>query len=154
MKQFIDDVSIRNLGRKGMETHLFKHLNNKQIRELISAKELAEVEQEKSAQTLPKGSVKYTIRRMQPSQAVDVSKGAYSSYGYTYVHEDVYYPDRVRELNNTDKLISFVAITDQQEIIAHNAIENENGMPPELGYLFTPPVTNQHISTEKAASVL
>ncbi len=139
MKQFVDDVLIRNLGREGMETHLFKHLNNKQIHELISAEELAVMEQEKTAKSLPEGSVDYTIRRMQPSQAVDVSKGAYSSYGYTYAHEDIYYPDRVRELNKTDKLISFVAITRQQEIIAHNAIENEVGMPPELGAAFTKP---------------
>lgn len=139
MQQFIDKVLIRNLGRGGMETHLFKHLNNKPVHEVISAQELAEAEQSRHDEALPKGSINYSVQRMLPAQAVEVSKGAYSSYGYTYVHEDIYYPDRVRELNNAGKLISFVAVTDRQEIIAHNALEIEDGMPPELGVAFTKP---------------
>lgn len=139
MKQCIDEVSIRNLGRDGIETHLFKHLNNKQIHELISEQDLADVERDKSAKALPKGSVKYMVKHMLPLQAIEVSKGAYSSYGYTYVHEDIYYPDRVRELNKSNAMISYIAITDTGEIIAHNAIENTEGMPPELGVAFTKP---------------
>lgn len=44
MTSQIDEVLVRNLGRDGMETHLFKHLNNKPLHEMISAQELAEAE--------------------------------------------------------------------------------------------------------------
>lgn len=139
MQQCFDDVLMRNLGRGGMETHLYKHLNNKPVQEVISARELSEAQQDRDEQALPQGSVDYRVQRMSPDQAVEVSKVAYSSYGYTYVHEDIYYPDRVRELNNADQLISFVALTEQQEIIAHSALEIEAGGSPQLGVAFTKP---------------
>lgn len=139
MRQFIDKVSIYNLGREGMETHLFKHLNYKPVNEVISAQELAEAEQGRHELALPKGSVSFSVQRMLPAQAVEVSKCAYSSYRYTYIHEDIYYPDRIRELNKAERLISFVALTARQEVIAHNALEIEAGVPPELGVAFTKP---------------
>ncbi len=46
---------------------------------------------------------------MKSEEAVDVSKCAYTSYGYTYVHEDVYYPDRLKVLNEKEDVISFIA---------------------------------------------
>lgn len=140
MKQFLDDVSFHNLGQEGKETCLFKHLNNKQIQDLISKEEMEVVESEKDQERLPKGSVKFIVRRMKPEEAVEVSKCAYSSYGYTYINENIYYPDRVRELNKTDTLISYVAVTETNEIIAHNALEREgDSMVPEKGVAFTKP---------------
>lgn len=140
MKQLFDAVSFHNLGKEGKETRLFKHTNNKQIHELITEEELSIVESEKSTSPLPRGSVHYLIRRMKPAEAIEVSKCAYSSYGYTYVNEDIYYPDRVRTLNQSDNLISFIAVTEQNEIIAHNAFELRKGdLAPELGMAFTKP---------------
>ncbi len=140
MKQLFNEVYYHNLGKEGKETRLFKHLNNRQIHQLIPKEELAIVERAKSEEKLPKGSVGYSIRRMSPDEAVEVSKCAYSSYGYTYVHEDIYYPDRVRELNKTDNLISFIAVTDGDEIIAHSAFEQrDEDLAPELGVAFTKP---------------
>lgn len=140
MKQLFDKVAFHNRGKEGMETCLFKHINNKQIHELITKEELSIVESEKSGSPLPRGSVHYSIRRMNSAEAVEVSKCAYSSYGYTYVHEDIYYPDRVRALNQSDNLISFIAVTQQNEIIAHSAFELRQGdLAPELGVAFTKP---------------
>ena len=140
MKQLFDEVAFYNLGKEGMETRLFKHINNKQIHELITEEELSIVESEKIGPPLPRNSVRYRIRRMNPAEAVEVSKCAYSSYGYTYVHEDIYYPDRVRALNQSDNLISFIAVTQQNEIIAHSAFElREGDLAPELGVAFTKP---------------
>jgi len=140
MKQLFDKVSFHNLGKEGKETILFKHINNKQIHKLITEEELSIVEKEKSGSPLPKGSVHYSIRRMKPEEAIEVSKCAYSSYGYTYIHEDIYYPGRVRALNQSDNLISFIAVTQQNEIIAHTAFELlEGDLAPELGVAFTKP---------------
>ena len=142
MREFFDDVSFKNLGKEGRETILFKHLGNKTIDKLMSEKELGLIEKEKEAEILPRGSVSYAVRRMQPDEAVDVSKGAYSSYGYTYVLEHIYYPDRVREMNKKDELISFVGVNDDnKEVIAHCALEIEEAdlKVPQLGVAFTKP---------------
>jgi anti-sigma regulatory factor (Ser/Thr protein kinase) len=142
MKAVIDDVSFLNLGKAGKETHLFKHLNTGKIEDLMSKEELDDAEKAKTDEPLPKGSVKYKVRRMYPDEAVDVCKGAYSSYGYSYVLEHIYYPDRVREMNDSDELISFVAVTeDAPTVIAHSALEIEemDRMVPQLGVAFTMP---------------
>ncbi|MFC2118262.1 GNAT family N-acetyltransferase [Bacteroidota bacterium] len=142
MREFFDDVSFKNLGKEGRETILFKHLGNKTIDKLMSENELGLAEKEKEEECLPKGSVSYTVRRMQPEEAVDVSKGAYSSYGYTYVLEHIYYPHRVREMNKRNELISFVGVNnDNKEIIAHCALEIEEAdlKVPQLGVAFTKP---------------
>jgi len=141
IKQFIDEVSFHNLGKEGRETHLFKHLKNKTINQLVNKAELDVLENEKQENVLPKGSVSYDVRRMNPEEAVDVSKGAYSSYGYTYVLEHIYYPDRVRQMNKDNTLISFVCVTGEKEIIGHCALEIEETDPlvPQLGVAFTKP---------------
>jgi len=140
MKQFLDEVSFHNLGKQGKETHLFKHLHGRPIHQLINKGHLEKVEKEKEAKRLPKDSVHFTIRRMKPEEAIDVSICAYSSYGYTYVHEDMYYPDRVRELNKTNDLISFVAVIEDGEIIAHGALESEEDKKVwQMGAAFTKP---------------
>jgi len=141
MRKFFDEVSFKNLGKDGRETHLFKNLKNKSIEQVLSESELHEAEKAKTADKLPKGSVVYDVRRMKSEEAVDVSKGAYSSYGYSYVLEHIYFPDRVREMNIQDELISFVCVTDEKEVIAHCALEMEEADPkiPQLGVAFTKP---------------
>ena len=141
MKQFIDKVSFYNLGKEGKETHLFKYLNDKSIEDTMNNQELEAAEKEQKEESLPRNSVQYSVRRMLPEEAVDVSKGAYSSYGYSYVLEHIYFPDRVREMNKKDELISFVAVTEENEIIGHVALEIEEADKhvPQLGVAFTKP---------------
>ncbi len=141
MKQFMDKVSFHNLGKEGKETHLFKYLHNIPIDQQLSTREYALVEKEKHDERLPKGSVTYDVRRMKPEEAIDISKGAYSSYGYSYVLEHIYFPERVKEMNLNDELISFVAVTSYPEVIGHCALEIEETDPqtPQLGVAFTKP---------------
>ncbi len=140
MKQFIDEVKFCNLGKEGKETHLFKYMTTQSIDRLMNQSELETAEKEKKAEKLPKNSIHFDVRRMAPDEAVEVSKGAYSSYGYSYVLEHIYFPDRVREMNQQDELISFVAVT-ESEVIGHCALEVEEADPkvPQLGVAFTKP---------------
>lgn len=140
VRNLIDEVKFLNLGKEGKETHLFKYINNHNIEQLMDNDERALAEKEKKEEVLPKGSVKYSIRRMKPEEAVEVSKGAYSSYGYSYVLEHIYFPERVREMNLSDELISFVAVAGN-EVIAHAALEMEEAdkSVPQLGVAFTKP---------------
>ncbi len=141
MKSMLDEVSYHNLGKEGREVQLFKYRSDKPINELMEEAELEKARVAMEEETLPKGSVVYTVRRMLPEEAVEVSRGAYCSYGYTYVLDHIYFPDRVRELNERNELISYVAVTDTNIVIGHTALEVEERDPlvPQLGVAFTMP---------------
>lgn len=141
MKSMLDEVSYHNLGKEGREVHLFKYRSDKPIDALMEEAELEKAKVAMEEETLPKGSVTYTVRRMFPEEAVEVSRGAYCSYGYTYVLDHIYFPDRVRELNERNELISYVAVTDSNIVIGHTALEVEERDPlvPQLGVAFTMP---------------
>jgi len=141
MRKFIDEVSFNNLGRKGHETVLFKYLDRKNVSSLLADDEIRKAELERNEDELPKGSVQYDVRRMKPSEAIEVSKCAYSSYGYAYVYENIYYPERVRELNENEDLISFVAVSDASEVMGHSALvpsHDDEGIA-EMGVSFVKP---------------
>lgn len=141
IRKFIDEVSFHNLGRKGHETVLFKYLHRENISEMLAYDEKQQAEHERTEDELPKGSVSYDVRRMKPVEAIEVSKCAYSSYGYAYVYENIYYPERVRELNENDNLISFVAVSDASEVMGHSALvpsHDDTGIA-EMGVSFVKP---------------
>ena len=145
-KQKMDDFSFHNLGKEGMETHLFKYFD-RHIHLMVNREKLQKIEKTRTEEVLSENSIVYTVRRMKPEEAVEVFKVAYSAYGYTYINEDVYYPDRLRELNRKNDFISYVAVTDDNEIIAHNAFERreDNGVP-EIGVAFTKPEYRGRVS--------
>ncbi len=120
MYRFMDEVSFVNLGKHGKETRLLKYLGR--VPEAIATPQL-ETEP-------PPGKVPaYQIRRMLPIEAVEVSKCAYLSYGYSYPNEHVYYPERLRQLNEENKMVSFVAVSDDDEIIGHIALIFDDSDP-------------------------
>ncbi|MCF8233857.1 MAG: ATP-binding protein [Bacteroidales bacterium] len=140
MKQFMDEYAFHNLGKEGKETRLFKYRQFDDLESLLDTEELEKAKNEREAETLPKGSVAYDVRLLKPEEAVDVAKCAYASYGYTYVHEAIYYPDKVREMNESGDLISFVAVKEDGEVIAHAAFEREDDRQvPQFGVAATKP---------------
>ncbi|HPF21720.1 MAG TPA: GNAT family N-acetyltransferase [Syntrophomonas sp.] len=120
MYRFMDEVSFVNLGKNGKETRLLKYLGR--IPEAFVA---SPSEAEHPQENIPS----YQIRRMLPHEAVEVSKCAYMSYGYSYANEHVYYPERLRQLNEEGKMVSFVAVTDSGEIIGHVALIFDDSDP-------------------------
>ncbi len=125
MKRTMDEVSFHNLGKGGKETHLFKYLDDRAVGSCMTAGEVEEAEKAKGAEALPNGSVSYLVRRMDPAEAVEVSKCAYAAYHYSYFYEYMYYPERVRRFNETGELISYVAVTAGGEIMGHVAIKGD-----------------------------
>ena len=140
MKKCLDEVSFHNLGAEGMETHLVKYLKNRSIEDYLDEQELeqARLQHKEPPET---HKVAYSIRRMELDEAVEVSRGAYYAYGYTYANENIYYPDRVRELNMHEDIISFVAAAENGEIIGHAALEfnQKDRSTAELGIAFVKP---------------
>lgn len=120
MYRFMDEVSFINLGKEGKETRLLKYLGR--MTEPLNASST-------EMQTLPETTQTYKIRRMQSHEAVEVSKCAYLSYGYSYANEHIYYPERLRQLNEEGKMVSFVAVTDAGEIVGHIALIFDDNDP-------------------------
>ncbi|MBP7652309.1 ATP-binding protein [Candidatus Dependentiae bacterium] len=122
MKEIMDEVSFHNLGLDGKETCIIKYLPKKNITEYFSESEL----QPKSPEPTkgPKiitEKIPYDVRLMKPEEAIEVSKGAYISHGYTFFDDHIYYPDKLVELNNSHQLISAVAITKDNIFMGHAA---------------------------------
>ncbi len=119
LMKMMDGVSFYNLGRDGKETHLLKNLTAKPVQDYLPADVAARIQasSEQKPDTVEK--IPYSVRLMKPEEAVDVAKCAYMSYGYTYVHDVIYYPERIRQLNDSGDLISIVAVADSGAIMGH-----------------------------------
>ncbi|MFA6412557.1 MAG: ATP-binding protein [Syntrophales bacterium] len=145
MKEFMNEVHFRNLGMEGKETNLIKYLPAKSIESYLSAQERAEAEAAKVLEpVIPSPSlpipeqIPYTVRRMQPLEAVEIARCAYKSHGYTFFDDHIYYPERIIELNETDEMISAVAVTEDNIFMGHSALvyPNEEARIAEFTFVF------------------
>jgi RimJ/RimL family protein N-acetyltransferase/anti-sigma regulatory factor (Ser/Thr protein kinase) len=135
-----DEVSLHNLGQNGQETHLIKYLQNPAV-DYQNTCALPTPEDDEGKRSLPSEKVEFEVRRMLPSEAVEVARCFYRSYGYSFVFQQIYYPDRIVELNETGRLSSIVAVTKDGEIIGHCALVrwDENPRTAELGFAVVKP---------------
>ncbi len=122
MKEIMDEFSFHNLGLEGKETKLVKYLPKKNIKEYFSESELQPepFEPPKTRKVISE-KIPYDTRLMKPEEAIEVSKGAYISHGYTFFDDHIYFPDKIVELNNSHQLISAVAITKDNIFMGHAA---------------------------------
>ena len=79
------------------------------------------------------GGVTYGL--MRPEQAGSVSDCMFDTYRLTYLHESMYHPRRIAELNESGQMVSFVATTPDGTVVGHTAMSfpGEGRDVPELG---------------------
>lgn len=130
MSKLMDKIQYRNLGKEGKELSLTKYFEEQQIE---TSPPTDEVEN-----NIVKEHT-YTFRPFEPKDAIEVVRCAYESYGYTYVYEHIYYPERVKALNESGDLISFVAEADDGVVCGHMALVKVDGFDSlyELGLAMT-----------------
>lgn len=76
----------------------------------------------------------YSVRRMTTADAAQIPTLANQVNGPAYIHDEVYHPERMMQLNGAGRLISVVAIDDQQRVVGHCALERPNlELVPEIG---------------------
>jgi serine/threonine-protein kinase RsbW len=122
LKKHMHEVLLHNLGSRGKEIVLVKHLKNKDITDYCAACELEPYEEsDLQIQSDPKQR-QCTVRRMKPEEAVEVSKSIYKTYGYTYPHEFIYYPEKIAALNESGRIHSAVAVMDGKDVAGHCAL--------------------------------
>ncbi len=134
VRQCIDELEYRNLGKQGQQIRIVRKLgepHHPAASPSLSGSPAGE----------PLVPVQAVIRRMLPDEAATVSKLAYFAYNYTYVYDHIYDPELVRSLNREGRMISCVAVDQEQgEIVGHCALvpDQRSGLD-ELGIAFVNP---------------
>ncbi len=121
MKESMDEVSFHNLGAEGKETHLIKYIYDKSIDQLCSPAELTAPVTPPGPAVIT-GKIPYDVRGLEPHEAIEVSKCAYKSHGYTFFEDHIYYPERIIELNHSGQMVSAVAVTKDNVFMGHSAL--------------------------------
>lgn len=65
----------------------------------------------------------YSLRRLTPEYATEIPALATRVNGPSYIHAEVYHPDRLIELNAAGELVSVVALDKAGEVVGHCALE-------------------------------
>lgn len=118
IQKVMDDLSFRNLGIQGKETVMIKHFKEKGLE--INAETLIDARIiEKQVIT---DKINYSVRAMADHEAIEVSKCAYISHGYSFFDDHIYYPARLVEMNKSGEMISTVAVTSDNVFMGHCAL--------------------------------
>src|SRR5918995_3022135 len=118
----VDEVRFVNLGRRGNRVELRKHLPHADVREHLPEDEHRRtVEAGAASENVP-----LEIRMMRPDESSELSRCVYRSYGYSYDWDSIYYPERIRELQEKNLMRSCVAVTPEGEFVGHLAVSVDN----------------------------
>lgn len=117
-KKMIDEITFNNLGKKGKEWRLTKNFETKRIDKLIVPETINSVRE--SQQERPENAP-IVIQEFTPDFALEISKGVYYCYDYSY-DDYFYYPEKIIALNNEGILRSIVVVTDTGDLVGHGAL--------------------------------
>src|SRR5919202_967919 len=121
-----DETRFINLGRGGNRIELLKHLPHTDVRDHLHEDEHSRTLE---ATAVPE-DIPLEIRMMRPEESFELSRCVYRSYGYSYDWDYVYYPDRIRELQESGLMRSCVAVTPEREFVGHLAVTVEGPDSP------------------------
>jgi hypothetical protein len=66
--------------------------------------------------------IDYEVRGLDEHEAIEVSRCAYKTHGYTFFDDHIYYPERLVEMNRKSEMISAVAVTKDNIFMGHAAL--------------------------------
>ena len=149
---FADEARFINLGRGGNRVELIKHLPHGDVREEMPEEEHHRVV---NAPAAPEDAVP-EIRMMRPEESPELSRCVYRCYGYSYDWDYVYYPDRIRELQEGDLMRSCVAVAHGDELVGHLAVrvERPDSLVGEAGQAVVDPRFRGHRLFERMKTFL
>ncbi|MDX9791231.1 MAG: GNAT family N-acetyltransferase [Candidatus Kapaibacterium sp.] len=113
MKAVADEIHFINLGKNGKRIEIHINIPYKEINEfsLLGTKQFSPDE--------PKDLRPVQLTMMQPNMSIGLSACVYRTYGYTYLSDYIYYPEKIAELINSGLLHSCIAVNEDGEIVAH-----------------------------------
>ena len=115
----MDSVEYRNLGREGKSTLLIKYCSAP-VHTNEPTSDLRGTSEESNDKS--KAPLEFTVRRLKQDEAIEVSRCAYKSHGYTFFDDIIYYPEKIWDLNEKDLMISVIAVTRRNEFMGHAAL--------------------------------
>ncbi|MBN1188215.1 MAG: ATP-binding protein [Dehalococcoidales bacterium] len=127
MKAFADEVHFLNLGRNGKRVELVKNLPDKKADDLIRE---AQSQPVMLVKPVPIAEKDITIRLMRPEESFNLARCVYRCYGYTYFTDQIYFPEKVREMIESGLMVSVVALNPADEIIGHVSVIKETPYSP------------------------
>jgi hypothetical protein len=135
LRDHFDEIFFNNLGPEGKEVVLVKHLGDSSLAEYEAVCRYEPPDALQAARPLPKAETRCTVRTMTPADALEISKTVYRTYGYSYSHDYIYYPEKIVALNASGEVHSALAVTEQNEIVGHCALSlwSDNPQIAELG---------------------
>jgi len=139
MKKMMDEVKFENLGRDGKSLTLIKRLKDGHIKRPVEGYKNKVLINNSTGRAV--SDIQYEIRIFKPEDALEISRCAYKSYGYTY-EPYIYYPEKIIEMNQSGNLRSFVAAgKNDGEIMGHIAFKYKNPQDciAEIGVAFVKP---------------
>ena len=151
-RSFADEVRFVNLGPCGNRVELIKHLPHADVREHLSENEHHRTTRAPAAPE----DTPLEVRMMRPEESFELSRCVYRSYGYSYDWNDIYYPDRIRELQKSGLMHSCVALTPEGEFVGHLALTLERPDSPvgEAGQAVVDPRFRGHRLFERMKTFL
>ena len=149
---FADEVRFVNLGRSGNRVELVKHLSHTDVRDYLSEEEH---HQTVRAPAAPEDAP-LEVRMMRAEESFELSRCVYRSYGYSYDWDDIYRPDRIRELQESGLMRSAVAVTPKGEFVGHLALtlEHPDARVAEAGQAVVDPRFRGHRLFERMKTFL
>src|SRR5215203_2829718 len=151
-RSFADEIRFVNLGRRGNRVELVKHLPHADVREHLSENEHHRAVRAPAAPE----DAPLEVRMMRPEESFELSRCVYRSYGYSYDWNDIYYPDRIRELQESGLMRSCIAVTPEGEFVGHLALtlEGRNSPVAETGQAVVDPRFRGHRLFERMKTFL
>lgn len=135
LQKVVDDLSFHNLGHLGKEVHMVKYLPDSGRETLQEDEYLQDYDEEPKVR---EGKIDFTVRTLRPEEAIEVSRCAYKSHGYSFFDDHIYYPERLVEMNRTSEMLSAVAVTCENDFMGHAALHYQfpEDMIAELTFAF------------------
>ena len=117
IQKMMDNLSFRNLGTEGKETVMIKYLPGLEV-----LKEHIEVAETLNTPGIITEKIEYDVRRLDENEAIEISRCAYKTHGFTFFDDHIYFPERLVEMNRTSQMISIVAVTKDHVFMGHTAL--------------------------------
>jgi anti-sigma regulatory factor (Ser/Thr protein kinase)/RimJ/RimL family protein N-acetyltransferase len=143
--KLLDKYRYINKGKNGRSIEMTIYASNKRIQEELEPE--LRVEEDKFE----------LIRIPTREDITGISRLFYKSYGYSYVNDLVYYPDRLAKKIEENSLISKVAISKQNRVIGHIALMQpfEDAKISEWGMAISDPLfRGQGIMSELISKIM
>jgi serine/threonine-protein kinase RsbW len=118
MRAFADRVEFLNLGKGGKRVELIKSMPYRDLESYLGQAP------EPPAALDP--DISLELRLMRPEDTAGLARCAYRCYGFSYVRDTIYRPEMFEELLRQGLIISAVAVTSDNEVMAHVALSRHS----------------------------